>query len=632
MALSSYSPADSTTSIAVQTVLAWADSVASDHYEVYFGTSEADVTNKASAAYRGNVTEKTYDPRVTLGYNTAHYWRIIAKKSGSADVDSGVLSFTTLAQAVLPVAKNYRKRLCAAADDKFWYENDDTPPRLIELSGLALDTDTPLSMEEYQQKVYIVNGTIMKVVDFVNTKIAVSGMSNYPTRGSTVSQATTGAQMIVDFVNDAKSAIYGRTITAEAFEQGYQLTGGGMTAVNAGTVTEPTIPHHYDWTTYAEDTDFYGALPSRATILKRFRNRLCLSGNAADPHQWYLLRQDNPYDALYAADDAQSPVAGQDSESGKIGDIVTACIPYGDDYCLWGSVGALWVMRGDPAAGGSLDNLSDTVGIVSKDAWCKDDGKNLYTLSTTGLYKISYPLGKPEALTDEDVIPTFIEDLDLNPENQRITMAYDPMRKGIQLCVTNIQAGTNINYWYDTVTRGFFPETYPDEDSVYSMHFYNADEPDFRRLLIGCADGHIRCFDDAAKSDDNGSLALPSAEAIDSWVLLGPIRISEAVNLYGILNSLTFVTAGGGAGGSIPDSDDIVWGLYVDSTAEGVIEKCDAGVTPFGGVVKAPGRSFQKRLRAKGVFAGIRIGNSTLGQTFGIERVTGQALRFGEVR
>jgi hypothetical protein len=272
------------------------------------------------------------------------------------------------------------------------------------------------------------------------------------------------------------------------------------------------------------------------------------------------------------------------------------------------------------------------VGLISKDAWCKDSKKNLYVLSPTGLYVIPYPLGLPQALTDEDVIPTFTDDLNLNSKKQRITLAYDEVRKGIQICVTDIQLGTNSNYWYDLVTKGFFPETYHANDSVYSQHFYNADEPEFRKLLLGCKDGHVRIFDDGAKSDDTGSLATPTSAAISSYVLIGPYLIGRSYDRKAILQSLNFITAGGGINGSIPDSDSITWKVFVDTTAEGVIEKMDVGTTPFSGTVNVPGRAFRKRPRASGVFAGVHLSNATLGSTFGIERVTGDISDFGEVK
>ena len=523
MTLSAYSPADSGTDLSVNTTLSWTDSVSSDYYMVYFSATEADVTNKAAAAYRGIVYTAAYDPRVTLAHNTEYFWRIIAVRSGYADVDSTNLSFTTVAEATLPATSNYKKRHCAAANNKFWYDNDDVPPIKVELSGLTLATNNPISMEEYQQKVYIANGTIKKVVDFVNTKLTVSAMTNYPTRGSTVTQATSNATMIVDFVNSAKTEIYGRTTSGTFVTTGgYTLSGGGMDAglVPSAVAEASTTPHHYDWTAYAGDSTFYGSIVAQATMLKRYRNRLCLSGNTQDPHQWYQARQDDPYDFLYADEDAQSPVAGQDADAGKIGDIVTAQIPYGDDYFIYGTVGSLWVLRGDAASQGSLDELDNTVGVIDKDAWCKDNQKNLYVLDINGLYRIPYPLGRAEALVDEDVMPTFVEDLGLNPETQRITLGFDPRHKQIYICVTDIQADTNTNYVYDLVTKGFFPETYPDECSPYSLHFYNSDEPEYRKMLVGCSDGYLRYFDDDAKDDDTGiQSSYDEAGCIGHWKL-----------------------------------------------------------------------------------------------------------------
>ena len=631
MTLSDFLPVDKAVDVSVHTTLSWSDDKDSDLYEVYFGNDEDKVLEGNSSVYRGSTENTNYDPRVTLQYNTEYFWRIVAKKTGEDDVDSGVLSFTTIEKEILPENTNYQKRHCAIAGEKFWYDNDEKPPRKIALDGLTLETNSPLSIEEYQQKVYIVNGSILKVVDFVNTKLDVQAMANYPSRGSTLTQASSNAQMIVDFVNSDKTAIYGRTISSSFFDTEHVVSGGGMDTRTPSQVTEPTVPHHYDWTVYAGDTTMYGQLPPYATILRRYRNRLFLSGNPLDPHQWYLLRQDDPYDALYLAEDAQSPVAGQDADAGKVGDIVVDAIPYGDDYMLIGTIGSWWVMRGDPADGGRLDELDNSVGIICKDAWAKDHQKNLYVLDANGLYLMTYPLGRPEAIVDEDVIPTFTEDLNLNPKNQRITLGFDRDRKQVYICVTTVQTGKNANYVYDLVTQGFFPEEYPEECSVYSLHFYNADEPAYRKLLIGCADGYIRQFNDDAKDDDIGSLK-PEVKEIKSYCLFGPHQIGLNIDREGVSKSFTFVSAGGQSGGSIDDSDGFDYEVYFEGTAEEVIEKCDARTSRFNGRISEPGRSYQQRIRGRGVFMGVLIKNENKGETWGMEHVSAVVDPAGEVR
>ena len=385
MALSSPSPSDDATNVANSAVLSWTDNNSSDYYKVYFGTNESEVTSKSVNVYRGDVTTPTYDPRLSLTYGAEYFWRITAVKDGESDVDSSVWSFTVISEnAAFPDAKTYSKRLCAAANNKFWYENTDSPPKLIELSGLTLDTSTAMCMFELQQKVYIVNDAIKKVVDFVNTKLTLSGsMTVPPRRGYTISQENSGAQMVVDFVaKGTDTVIYGRTISGTfTTNEADTLSGDTLspTSLYPSAIALPTTPHHYDWKVYEDVTgaDEFGEMPARVTIGNRYRGRASLSGNSVDPHQWYQARQDNPYDWEYAADDAQSPVAGTDAEAGKVGDIITAQIPYSDDYMLYGSIGSLWLLRGDAAAGGNLDNFSEKIGVITQTAWCWDDAGNL---------------------------------------------------------------------------------------------------------------------------------------------------------------------------------------------------------------------------------------------------------------
>jgi len=634
MALSTFSPVDDATSVAINATLSWTDTGSNSAWDVYFGTNETEVTAKSTNVYRGEVSTAAYDPRISLTYGDEYFWLIVGTTD---DEESGLLSFTVVTEAAaLPDAKNYSKRLCAVANNGFWYENTDSPPKMVELSGLTLDTSKALTMFELQQKIYIANDDKKNVVDFVNTKLTVSGLLVAPTRGSTVTQSTSAATMVVDFVTGEGAGtnyIYGRTTSGTFVTTGgYTLSGGSMTgSLVPSAVTQPTTPHYYDWTPYANDTTTYGSMPGRAVIGVNYRGRASLTGNSVDPHQWYKSRQANPYDWLYAADDAQSPVAGTDAESGKVGDIITAEIPYNDDYEIFGSIGSLYLLRGDPATGGSLDLLNGKIGVVTQQSWCWDDHDNLYILDLKGLYKIHRDMSAIESLTS-DKIPNFTTDLALNPNTQRIVLSFDPNRQGLQVCITNIETGVNTNYWYDFQSGGFFPETYPEEDGVMCSWHYNADDPETRKTLLGCWDGHIRVMDNDAKSDDTGSIDSSSSEAIDSYVLLGPVLIGHDHDYNGKLNSLTVVSAGGGVGGTISDSDDIAYEIIVGETAESVIEQIDAGASLFSGTVTSPGKHTRIRHKAKGIFMGVKLGNDTAGETWGLERILAQILPSGRAK
>ena len=323
---------------------------------------------------------------------------------------------------------------------------------------------------------------------------------------------------------------------------------------------------------------------------------------------------------LYGTDDEQSAVAGTDAKAGKVGDIITASVRYSDDYMIYGSIGDLWLLRGDPAAGGTLDQLIEGIGIVSQQAWCFDDAGNLYILDLKGMYKITRGLADIKPMTS-DKIPNFAKDLALNPQTQRICLSFDPDKQCIIISVTTIETGANSNYVYDMQSEGFFQcNDYPVQDAIMCSHYYDADDPEQRRLLFGCYDGHMRIRDNAAKSDDIGSMLVPATAAIDSYVLLGPVMIGANHNFNGKMTSMTVVTAGGKAGGTVPDSNDVAYEVFVGDDAETVMEKADAGTELFSGTIPAPGRAKRVRRKARGVFMAVRLGNDTAEETFGFER------------
>lgn len=583
--ITAVNPLDAADPVATRLVLRWADSGSGAFkYKVYFDDTEASVTNKAPSAYRGDVYNWEYDPALPLDYGIEYFWKIVPVDADGVQVaeedDSGDLSFTTASAPTAQADARYSTLLCCAADDKFYYEDKTAdPPAMVALdpwvvttneTGLKLDTSVPITMWEAYQRVFIVNGIYKKVVDFVNTRLSVSGITTPPTRGDVIIGTDGGAQMLVDFVPKTEDAIYGSVLSG-TFTTSDGLSGGTLSgtitvsAVDSPNDADPPVPFHYDWTPYADinTTLEFGAIPDFLYSGCLFMGSCLFGNNPLDPHFWGMTRQGNPFDFAYGSDDVQSAVAAGGSVAGKIGDRVLTFIPLSADYILLGCARSWMIMRGLPAGGGQLDLLDDTVGIIDKDAWCKGTNGDLYFLAKTGLYRIQ-GISKPMPLS-HDVIPRLAEELALNPETQRITMGYDRNRHGLIICASNITTGANSAYWYDLHTSGFFPEEYPTTMTPFSQLFADAEDPDYRQLLFGSNDGYLRTFDDDEKSDDGRVIA--------SHVLIGPERIGLNDSRDGLMNDMQIVTAGGDAGGSMPDSDDIQLDVFVGDSAEACLEK-----------------------------------------------------------
>jgi hypothetical protein len=522
------------------------------------------------------------------------------------------------------------KRLVAAGNNKV-YSEVAVAGTLTEVSGVTVDTTDNLNMFEGAQKAFVVNGTNLKIVDFANTKLTVTALTTAPTRGSTVTQLTSGATMVVDFVNTTKTEIYGFT-TSGTFvtTAGYTLSGGGMdpeTRVPSAVAEATTAPHGYNWTVYPGGT--FGTMPTKAYLGCWYRGRAVLSGNPNDPHQWYMSRQLNPFDWLYASTDAQSAVAGNDADAGKVGDIVRALIPFHDDYLIFGCSNSFWFLQGDPTAGGSLQALSRDTGVFGSQSWCFDEFGNLYVAGTDGIYKLK----RGELFLRNislDPLPNLYEDEDVDPTTHRITLGYDKRRKGVVITITKISDATNSNYFYSVEGEGFFPESYPEECGAYSQFYYAANDNGYADLLVGCADGYIRIFDDAAKDDDIGA----TDEAISSQVLM-PITDMNPENDegQGRMTSLTLDGAGGASSGAFGDTDSITYDIHVADDAETLAENIADGATPLHtGSVTGPGRQKRVRVRARGKFLGVVLKNTTAASSWALEKISVITKVAGRVR
>lgn len=500
-----------------------------------------------------------------------------------------------------------------------------------------IDTSAQLMAFEAFQKLCIVNGSNKKIADFSNSLVTyATGLTTVPLKGDTLTQATSGAAMLVDFISADKKSIYGFRITSAVFTTtgGHTVTSdndGGQTmdpaSFTPSAVTDRASgPLWYDWTKHP---DGIFDLPDEVTIGCLYRGRAVVSGNPASPYQWYMSRQGDIHDFDYAAGDAQTPVKGGNSNMGELGDIITALISYKDDFLIFGCVNNIYFAADDPAYGGTLNSLDLTTGIYGGTSWCFDGDSYLYFWGTNGIYRTTIP-GVPVCISQLR-LPDLVKDEAAEPSTHRISMTYDRSNNGINIFVTKLSDGTNSCWWYDLATEGFFPESYPEECGAYSAFYYPAANTGNRGILVGCRDGFLREFDRDAKSDDIGD----ADEAIDSYVTLAPIPLTNDLDTKGKLSAFNIMTSGGKTGGSQSDSDNVYFKIYTALTPENVMEQLSAGSAPrVGGTFIAPGRRANNRRMQKidGAFLGIKLGNNTVAESWSFEKFYGRISPSGRIK
>lgn len=531
-----------------------------------------------------------------------------------------------------PTDKTYSKKLVAVGNNEVWYESvAGTMAELAAANG-DIDTSFPLSMFEVYQKLFIINKSNLKIADFVNVKITTADLGVNPPDHGTLLTGTSGAKMVVDYITNLDDneacTIYGKRTTTTTFPNADPITGlddDGNAISFSLNAAETSGPFWYNYTTYgnaAGDDTTYGALPSKATLGCLYRGRVVVSGDPNHPNEWYMSRQAHPFDFVVTSADVQSAVAGNNTDAGEVGDIVTCLIPYKDDYLVFGCANTIWLLTGDPRSGGTLGEFSLTTGIFGAQSFCWDNQDNLYFWGVNGIYKATVP-GNIICLT-KDVLPNIVADEAVSASTHRITMAYDEQRHGIQICITVLATGVNSNYFYGLASEGFFPESYPAASGVFSLFNYDAENPTYRKMIMGCNDGYLRYFNNSLKSDnDAADVAGVGTVEIDSHVAFGPLQMGDTPAKEGKLTGLILVSAGGASGGS--DSDNIDCEVFVAWSAEEIIEKLIAATRApnFSKTITAPGRSRGNSLRRKirGVYAGLRLGNNTVGETWGFEQL-----------
>jgi len=498
------------------------------------------------------------------------------------------------------------------------------------LAGLAvvsdasgdMDTTKRLDAFDAEQKVFIANREYLRVLDCANTKLTTADIgANPPDRGNTLTGGTSGATMVVDYIDALMGAttVYGYRTSTATFVNTETVTGtdDDSNAISFTLNADEDAPDHwYTWTEYGGSTT---NMPDRATIAAHWRGRAVLAGNSYNPTQFWMSRVNNPWD--FDADtptssDALRPIYGALGDTGRPGDVIKAIIPFNDTYLIWACGSTIYLTVGDPAAGGQTGDIKGVGGIIDSRAWTWDDKGNLWMLTEFGLMRVPKGFGSFENMT-EDTYPDLIDDIDFDASTDRIVMQYDSVHHGIVIAVSDVSSVANTaNYFYDPRTGGLFKDAWPDVQTIYSSCYYGSDTPADRLTVFGCSDGYLRTFDADTKNDDG--------TAINSYVDYGPIPLGDGQDREGIIHAIKAELGGGSSGGSETDSDDLSYKIWVGSSADGVVEKLYANTTPnIAGTFSSPGRrrGGANKRKAKGLYGGVKVYNTTSGEAWSLEKM-----------
>jgi hypothetical protein len=321
-----------------------------------------------------------------------------------------------------------------------------------------------------------------------------------------------------------------------------------------------------------------------------------------------------------------SAVAGQDADAGEIGDVIVSLIAFGDDFLIFGCANSIHVLKGDPASGGSIDELSHTTGMWGPKAWCRDANNNIFFYGVSGLCKINSGLNGIESLS-QVVIPELTGEWAANTTLHRIVLAYDSIREGILITRTTLATGVNTSYFYSLLTESFYPEEFQADSGVFSAITYDSTDPDYRAMLIGSKDGYIRTYDDSRKYDENDA-TIAAITAYAGWVTKLTVDDDEDA----VLNHFTVETAGGITGGILSSNDSITLFFFSGDDADSVVENMAYNTlaflsTSFSGTGLQP----KERVAVRAKYLGVKAFGNVSGTTWALNRLSGDVVQTGGV-
>ncbi len=334
-----------------------------------------------------------------------------------------------------------------------------------------------------------------------------------------------------------------------------------------------------------------GTVPTGQPVVAVYRGRIFLAGSGQD---YICSRMGYPgdWDHGAAREDVGRSIAGQLSTAADIGDVITAMIPVQDRALVLATETTLWVMRGDPATG-TLENVSEDLGIVAANGWAMSPDGLLAFLSADGVYLWDAgSRASPQRFSAERV-PDELRDI--TASNYTISMAYDSVERGFHLfLVPSIGEGTH--WWIDAENKAFWPQRLQDTHQPLSCCALT--EEGLGYTVIGSQDGYLRYFKDG-QADDDG-------EDLGSHVLIGPVRLAADDVRDGLLAEITGVME------DVSNTGNVTWRVVMGRSAAEATEAAIADLnTVLGGQnpvsvaatgTWTEGRNLVQRPRARGAW------------------------------
>jgi len=322
-----------------------------------------------------------------------------------------------------------------------------------------------------------------------------------------------------------------------------------------------------------------GTVPAGCPLVALYRGRVFLGGT---DHVWYASRQDDAGDWNFGADseDVGRAVAGQVGGAGRIGEKITAMIPFNDSIMVMATANGLWHLRGDPTTG-TLTQYSRDIGIISPTAWAQSPSGVVAFLSNDGIYLMGVGSNEYPSRFSQERVPDELRNVDSN--SNVVALAYDVLARGFHLSITP-STGTGTHWFLDLDNKALWPVRFNEDHQPVAMAKVQGTSGNMAEIVMACRDGYLRKYSADATTDDG--------ESIESHVLIGPFRLAPDDLTDAMLTELHGIMA--------DNAGAVQWRLVMGSSAEAA---ADTAVEGIAAVLAGPDPA---GVAAEGTWTGLR--------------------------
>jgi hypothetical protein len=350
-----------------------------------------------------------------------------------------------------------------------------------------------------------------------------------------------------------------------------------------------------------------GVMPPRCRLIETWRSRLVLAGDPDNRHALYLSAQGDASDWDFYPPTPTSKQAIWTTLAPQldgVADIINCLVPYSNDWMLVGCDHSIHLLRGDPAAGGSMDLITNEGGMAWGRPYCfGPDGELYYFAQQGGVYVMAPGLSLPQRLTERR-LERQLSDIDLSTHYARLAWDHRQQSLVVALCPYGA-GGTSIRGWFWNrkhaawwpMRFGSTAQTGVQPTAVLTS---DADDPDDRLIVFGCEDGYVRRLDEAVAYDE---LSTGVQQGIGSYVVLGPFSSEDRMRHVKVKS----------VWGTLASAGQVVAQLFTQA-------RPDAGLTiPAKSAVLRPGFNARTVLRGKGTTCYVKLTDAAASLPWSIE-------------